>query len=56
MMAKDKNAAIKLRQILREIPGSQGSTLVQSHPYFRGVNILEANKKFQTKKVEEVKK
>ena len=56
MTAKDPNAPIRLRQTLRDLPGSQGSTLVQNHPYFKGVNILEANKKFQTKKVEDVKK
>ncbi len=30
--------------------------LAQNHPFFRGVNILEANKKFQSKKIDDVLK
>jgi hypothetical protein len=34
--------------------GSQGPMLAANHPFFRGVNILEANLKFQSKKINDV--
>jgi hypothetical protein len=34
--------------------GSQGPMLAKNHPFFRGVNILEANLKFHSKKIDDV--
>ncbi len=52
--SKDSKAASDLQNELRGIPGSHGSTLAQNHPFFKGVNILDSNKKFQSKKIDKV--
>jgi hypothetical protein len=51
---KDKKAASDLQSELRGIPGPYGGPLSQNHSYFKGVNILQANEKFQSKKIDKV--
>ncbi len=54
--ARDPKAITNLQQELRGLVGSYGTTLAKNHPFFRGVNILEANLKFQSKKIDDVLK
>jgi hypothetical protein len=47
---------VNLKSTLEHASGSYGGTLTQNHIYFKGVNIRDANQKFQSKKIGEVLK
>ena len=44
--SKDPKAAIDLQCELRGLPGSYAANIAQNHSFFKGANILDANKKF----------
>ncbi len=44
--SRDPKAVLNLQQELRGLSESYGVTLAKEHPFFKGVNVLEMNKKF----------
>lgn len=52
--SKDSQATVDLQSVLKKVPGSYGVILSETHSIFKGVNILKANEKFQSKGIIEV--
>jgi hypothetical protein len=49
--SKDPKAIVDLQCVLRGVAGSYGTFLSYKHPFFKGVNILQANLKFNSKTI-----